>query len=291
MEQFKGTGVALVTPMKGDGSIDESGLEKLLEFTAEGVDYWVVLGTTGEYPTLDESEKAKILAFVKAHNPKNLPIVYGLGGNNTATVINQISATDWTGVDAMLSASPYYNKPSQAGIIAHYEKIADAAPVPVILYNVPGRTASNLTAETTLRLAEHPNIIGIKEASGDIKQCAAIAAHKPEDFLLTSGEDLLTPDLLALGGHGAISVLANGFPKSFSEAVKLGLREKNEECRQAMKAFHEINTYLYEESNPVGIKEVLQQKNVCGNFVRLPLLTATENLQSEITRCLKVLND
>lgn len=287
MEQFKGTGVALVTPMKTDGSIDEKGLGNLLTFTATGVDYWVVLGTTGESATLNNTEKAKILAFTKAHNPKKLPIVYGLGGNNTGLVISQIGETDWEGVDAMLSASPYYNKPSQAGIIAHYEKIADTAPVPVILYNVPGRTASNLTAETTLRLAEHPNILGIKEASGDIKQCAAIAAHKPEDFLLISGEDLLTPDLLALGGHGVISVLANGFPVAFSDVVNLGLRQKNEACQQAMKVFHEIDPFLYQESNPVGIKEVLRQKKVCEHFVRLPLLPATTGLQDEITRCLK----
>lgn len=290
MDQFKGTGVALVTPMKADGSIDEQGLEQLLTFTATGVDYWVVLGTTGESATLSMTEKARVLDFTKSNNPKNLPIVYGLGGNNTAAVIAQIEETQWEGVDAMLSASPHYNKPSQAGIIAHYEKIADAAPVPVILYNVPGRTASNLTAETTLQLAKHPNIIGIKEASGDIKQCAAIAAHKPDDFLLISGEDLLTPDLLALGGYGAISVLANGFPVAFSHAVHLGLREKNEDCQQAMKAFHEINPFIYQESNPVGIKEVLRQKSVCENFVRLPLLPATPTLQSEITRCLKGLD-
>lgn len=286
MEQLKGTGVALVTPMSSEGKIDEKGLGNVLDYTAEGVDYWVVLGTTGEYPTLDTSEKERILAYVKSNNPKKLPIVYGLGGNNTQAVLQQIGTTDWSGITAMLSASPHYNKPSQAGIIAHYEKLANAAPVPLILYNVPGRTASNLTAETTLQLAQHPNIIGIKEASGDIKQCATIAAKMPDDFLLISGEDLLTPDLLTLGGHGAISVLANGFPEYFGNTIRLGLLHKNEDCRRAMNVFQDLDPLLYAESNPVGIKEVLRQKNICRNYVRLPLLPASTPLQRKITECL-----
>ena len=179
MKKLRGTGVALVTPMHEDGSIDFRSLKKLLRHTATGCDYLVVLGTTGESATLTLEEKKEVLAFVKANNTARLPLVYGLGGNDTNHLLHEITQTNWQGVDAMLSVSPYYNKPSQQGIFQHYKMIADTAPVPVILYNVPGRTASNLTAETTLRLAAHPNIIGIKEASGNMEQCMRIAALKP----------------------------------------------------------------------------------------------------------------
>ena len=196
MNNLTGTGVALVTPFDPKGSIDFEGLKKLLVFTGEHVDYFVVMGTTGESATCSPSEKKEVLDFCKKNNEKGLPIVYGIGGNNTAAVINEIKNTDLDGVDAILSASPYYNKPSQAGIVAHFTAIADVSTKPIILYNVPGRTASNMSADATLALSKHPNIIGIKEASGNIEQCKTIAAKKEDDFLLISGEDPLTTDII-----------------------------------------------------------------------------------------------
>ena len=215
MKELKGTGVALVTPFNDDLSVDFDGLLSLLKHTAQGVDYYVVQGTTGETATTSVEEKASILKFVREHNPKSLPLVYGIGGNNTQAVIETIKSTDLTGVTALLSVSPYYNKPSQEGIYQHFTMVADASPIPVILYNVPGRTQSNIAASTTLRLAKHENIIGIKEASGDLVQCMAIAKDAPKDFLLISGDDLLTTPMMAVGAVGVISVLANAFPTTF----------------------------------------------------------------------------
>ena len=282
MEKLYGTGVALVTPFTNEGLVDYDGLKRVLDFTALGVDYFVVMGTTGEVATVTRSEKKAVLAFARANNPKNLPIVYGIGGNNTAAVIEEIKDTDLKGVDAILSVSPYYNKPSQRGIIAHFKAIADASPVPVILYNVPGRTMSNMTAETTLELTKHPNIIGMKEASGNLEQCKAIADDKPEDFLLLSGEDLLTDEIIKLGGKGVISVLANGFPEEFSSISKLALNGDFEGAKKITESFKEINPLMYAESNPVGVKEVLRLKEICGNQVRLPLVSASDELQKQI---------
>jgi len=282
MEKLYGTGVALVTPFTNEGLVDYDGLKRVLDFTALGVDYFVVMGTTGEVATVTRSEKKAVLAFARANNTKNLPIVYGIGGNNTAAVIEEIKDTDLKGVDAILSVSPYYNKPSQRGIIAHFKAIADASPVPVILYNVPGRTMSNMTAETTLELTKHPNIIGMKEASGNLEQCKAIADGKPEDFLLLSGEDLLTDEIIKLGGKGVISVLANGFPEEFSSISKLALNGDFEGAKKITESFKEINPLMYAESNPVGVKEVLRLKEICGNQVRLPLVSASDELQKQI---------
>jgi 4-hydroxy-tetrahydrodipicolinate synthase len=192
MKKLMGTGVALVTPMNEDGSIDFKGLKKLLSHTGKGVDYYVVMGTTGEAAALNKSEKKAVLDFVLKNNKRNLPIVYGIGGNNTQNVLEEIIDTDLSGVTAILSVSPYYNKPSQEGIYHHFMAVANVSPVPVILYNVPGRTSSNLTADTTLRLAQLKNIIGIKEASVNLEQCMKIAKEKPKDFMLISGDDLLT---------------------------------------------------------------------------------------------------
>ncbi|MCU0354180.1 MAG: 4-hydroxy-tetrahydrodipicolinate synthase, partial [Cytophagales bacterium] len=215
--KFHGTGVALITPFRADLLVDYPALERLVEHvTAGGVDYLVVLGTTGEAATVTAAEKQEILRFVVSRNNGRLPVVYGLGGNNTAGLLESISQTDFSGVDAVLSVSPYYNKPTQRGIIAHYEALADASPVPVILYNVPGRTASNLTAESTLVLAQHRNIIGVKEASGDMAQGLAIARDKPDDFLFLAGDDMLTVPMTTFGAKGVISVIANALPQSFS---------------------------------------------------------------------------
>lgn len=288
MDKFTGTGVALVTPFDQNGTIDFDGLASVLEFTGQAVDYFVVQGTTGESVTTSPQEKAEILAFVKDNNPKNLPIVYGIGGNNTALLAQVIGETNLEGVDAILSVSPYYNKPSQAGIIAHFHHLADKSPVPIILYNVPGRTMSNMTAETTITLSNHPNIIGIKESSGDLEQCRQIIEGMNSDFFLTSGEDLLTTDLVQMGGVGIISVLANGFPLEFCQVAKTALTGDFDKSQAITSAFEKINPLMYAESNPVGVKEVLNQKNVCSGYVRLPLLEASPNLKTKIASLIDI---
>lgn len=286
-KKFTGVGPALITPFKEDLSIDFEGLESLLKHTTDA-DYWVVQGTTGESATTTLEEKQLILDFVIKHNPKNLPIVYGAGGNNTQGVVDLLGKLDLSGVDAILSASPHYNKPSQEGIYRHYCAIADASPVPVILYNVPGRTSSNVTAGTTLRLAQHQNIIGVKEASGNMEQCMRIAAEKAEDFLLISGEDMLTTSLISLGAVGVISVMANAFPKTFSEMTHAALNADYAKAKGNLFKLLDVNPLMYEESNPVGVKEVLQQMGVCKHFVRLPLVPASTELQQKIRVALSV---
>ena len=284
---FKGTGVALVTPFNPDLSIDFNGLKRLLEHTAKGVDYYVVQGTTGESVTTSNEEKAQLLRFVKKNNPGNLPIVFGIGGNNTQNILETIKQTEFEGVSGLLSVSPYYNKPSQEGIVQHFNRIADASPVPVILYNVPGRTSSNLTSETTLRLAEHPNITGIKEASGDLNQCQIIARNKPSDFLLISGDDMLTLPILSIGGVGVISVLANAYPEIFRGICRNFEAGNLMESRLELFKLLEINPLMYVEGNPVGVKEVLKKMGVCGNEVRLPLVTASDTLRERIYPAMK----
>ncbi len=282
MNKLKGSGVALVTPFTDFGSIDYPGLKNLLDFTGEHVNYYVVMGTTGEVATCTAEEKAAILKYCKANNSRNLPIVYGIGGNNTQAIINEIKSSDLEGVDAILSVSPYYNKPSQSGLIAHFTAIADASPLPVILYNVPGRTASNMLAETTIELSKHPNIIGVKEASGDLDQCQQIVTSTDDDFLMISGDDLLSDQIIQLGGDGVISVLANGYPKEFCHAIDLALNQEFAKSTEVLSRLGEINPLMYEESNPVGVKEVLRLKGICGNAVRLPLLSASDSLKERI---------
>lgn len=282
MRALQGTGVALVTPFNDDLSVDFDGLKKLIEHVSPSVDYLVVHGTTGESATTTSAEKKAIFDFIKAHNTAKLPLVYGIGGNNTAAVVETIQSTDLEGVTALLSVSPYYNKPSQEGIYQHYLHIAEASPIPVILYNVPGRTMSKISAETTLRLATHDNIIGTKEASGDIPHCAKIAKESPEDFMLISGDDLLTQDIIEAGGAGVISVIANGLPKAMQAITHNALKGNKEAAREATASLEDINPLLYAESNPVGIKEVLRLEGVCGNQVRLPLLRASEELAGNI---------
>ncbi|HSJ69750.1 MAG TPA: 4-hydroxy-tetrahydrodipicolinate synthase [Anditalea sp.] len=286
MSKFKGTGVAMVTPFKEDFTIDYQASERLINYLIDGgADYLVIQGTTGETATLSKEEKRKVLAHVIEINNGRLPIVYGIGGNNTQSLLDEIKSTDFTGVDAILSVSPYYNKPSQEGIIAHYKAIADHSPVPVILYNVPGRTMSNLTADTTLTLSKHPNIIGIKEASGNLEQCMNIMLKKDKDFLLISGDDLLTTALNALGGIGVISVLANAYPSMFKK-ISQGDAQLS---REATFSLLEINPFMYEEGNPVGIKNLLKHLGVCGDQVRLPLLKASALLDQKIKEASKAL--
>ena len=283
MDKFKGVGVALVTPFNEDRSVDYKGLENLINFTIEnGVDYLVILGTTGESATCSLEEKKQILAKAIEINAGRKPIVFGIGGNNTMDVLKTFDTFDLKGVDAILSASPYYNKPTQEGIYQHYVAIADKSPLPVILYNVPGRTASNISAETTLKLAEHQNIIAIKEASGDLEQCMKIAKGKPEDFTLISGDDLLTTSMISFGAEGVISVLANGM-SSFCDMVHLALNNQFKEASTLLYDLIDINNLMYTESNPVGIKALMEVKNICASQVRLPLVKASNELKNNIS--------
>lgn len=283
MKKLYGTGVALVTPFTDSLEVDFKSLKKLLKYTSKGVDYYVIMGTTGESVTVTAEEKKSILAFVKEHNAAGLPLVYGIGGNNTQQVLDALAGTDLAGVDALLSVSPYYNKPSQEGIYLHFKAIADASPIPVILYNVPGRTSSNISAETTLRLAAHGNIVGIKEASGNLEQCMRIARDKPKDFLLISGDDLLTVPLYALGAKGVISVLANAFPVHFRKMKEYAFAGNYQKASQEIFKLLDVNPLMYEEGNPVGLKAVLEDMQLCTAKVRLPLATASEGLHKKIS--------
>lgn len=282
MKKLYGTGVALVTPFLKSGKVDYLSLKKLLEHTARGVDYYVVMGTTGESATIAREEKKEILQFVRKNNSKKLPLVFGLGGNNTAEVVAQIDEMKWTGITALLSVSPYYNKPSQEGIVQHFTAVADASPVPVIIYNVPGRTSSNLTAETTLRLANHRNIIGVKEASGSLEQCMRIARNAPKDFMLISGDDLLTVPIMAVGGVGVISVLANVFPKIFSAITSAAFKKDFKTASRETFKLLDINGLMYEEGNPTGVKYLLELMKVCKRYTRLPLVPPSEGLEKKI---------
>lgn len=279
MNKFRGTGVALVTPFHEDFSIDFDGLEKLINHTIEGgVDYLVVLGTTGEAPVLTSAEKKEVIRKSVEFCAGRVPVMLGLGGNSTAAVLSEIESSNFEGISAMLSVSPYYNKPTQQGIIKHFTTIADAAPVPVLLYNIPGRTMSNMEADTTLALANHPNIFGIKEASGNWEQCLNIAAKKPNDFLLISGDDLMTVALQSVGGAGIISVLANALPQTFNKLS----HGSAEDQKQASFDLVDLNALMYQEGNPVGIKNLLKHLGVCGDQVRPPMLRASEGLNQKI---------
>lgn len=287
-ERFKGVGVALVTPFDEEGNIDYAGYQKLIEYVIDGgVDYLVVQGTTGETPTTSAAEKKALLEFSIKHNSKKLPIMFGLGGNNTRAVLETIAQTDFSGIDAILSVCPYYNKPSQAGIIAHFTAIADASPVPVFLYNVPGRTVINMKGDTIAELAKHPNIIGIKDASGSMEQTLEISWKVPSDFLLLSGDDNVVTPMISLGAHGVISVIANAFPKEFVALTWHALEGRFTEAAALQKAFIDFDTLLYIESNPVGIKKCLELKGICGSQVRLPLVKATEKLGADLEVAMK----
>ena len=279
---IKGTGVALVTPFDTKGHIDFEGLGRVLKHTAGHVDYFVVMGTTAESVTLDKGERIQVLEFVKKNNPNGLPIIYGIGGNNTANVISDIKNTNLEGVGAILSVCPYYNRPSQRGLHHHFSLIADESPVPLILYNVPGRTASNLQAATTVSLADHPNIIGVKEASGDFQQVMNIIHDKPEGFSVVSGDDLLTLPLLSIGVEGVISVLANALPQYFSKMMEAFNSGNINAARENLFKTLKLNPLMYEESNPVGVKQLLAEMGICENHVRPPLYTASEELKEKI---------
>jgi len=284
MKKFKGLGVALVTPFQEDGAVDFPSLQKLVEHQINnGVDYLVVQGTTGEVATLTAQEKVAVLDFIVEINNKRVPIVLGVGGNNTLDVVNRVKSIDTKNVDGILSVSPYYNKPSQEGIYQHYKLISEVSPLPIILYNVPGRTMSNMSAETTLRLAnDFDNIVGIKEASGSVEQAMEIIAAKPEGFLVISGDDALTLPILASGGEGLISVVANAFPKRTSELVQAALNNDYKLSREKhYTLFHIINA-LFQDGNPGGVKYALSLLNICKNRVRLPLTTVNKGTEEKL---------
>jgi 4-hydroxy-tetrahydrodipicolinate synthase len=286
MEKFVGTGIALITPFKEDTSVDYDALGKLVEFQIKnGVDYLVVLGTTGEPATLTIEEQEKVKETIVAVTRKRVPLVLGLGGNNTMGVVEAVKSLDLSAYDAILSVSPYYNRPTQEGIFQHFKAIAAASPLPVILYNVPGRTAQNMTPKTVLRLANNfENIIGIKEAAGDLAQAKEILANKPEKFLVISGDDMIALPMILEGGAGVISVIGQGLPKDFSDLTDLGLKGKSQEALAMLDSIKAGVALIFEEGNPAGIKSLLKKINICGDQVRLPLVKATTVLERKIAK-------
>jgi len=286
MNKFHGTGVALVTPFNADGSVDYDGLKKLINYQIDGkVEYLVSLGTTGESATLNKEEKKKIWAYTAEINNGRLPLVAGIGGNDTAEVISAIKAFDHAGYDAILSASPYYNKPTQEGIYQHYKAISESTDLSVLLYNVPGRTASNISPETTCRLAvDCGNIIGTKEASGNFDQFNQIMRDKPADFLLISGDDPVALPMIALGASGVISVVGNALPLQFSEMIRLCLDGDFQTAVPLHLRLIEFTRLIFAEGNPAGVKAALKHFNVCGDQVRLPLVPASAKLADQIIK-------
>ncbi len=283
--KLRGTGVALVTPFTKNGEVDYNGLEKLIEHCIKGgIEYLVSLGTTGESVTLSSEEKLEVLNFTIEKAAKRVPIVAGFGGNNTHHLIkHEIEKFHFKGVDAILSVSPAYNKPTPEGVYQHYKAVAEASPVPVLLYNVPGRTSSNIKAETTLRLAnEVENIIGIKEASGDFGQCMQIVKNKPKDFLVISGDDNITLGLMAYGFDGVISVVGQAFPTIFSEMVRLCLKNDFTGARKLHYELNDITDMLFAEGNPAGVKAALAILGICENNVRLPLVGISDGLTGKL---------
>jgi 4-hydroxy-tetrahydrodipicolinate synthase len=284
MNQFVGTGVALITPFKQDLSIDFDALEKLVEYNIEnGVEYLVISGTTGESVTISKAEKKTLVDFIAKINKGRLPLVLGIGGNNTQAVIEELNQTDLSSIDAVLSVSPYYSKPTQEGIYQHFKAIAQASPKPIILYNVPGRTASNMLPETTLRLAkDYENIIAVKEAGNNVQQSLQLLRNKPEGFHIISGDDDLALGIALAGGSGVISVIGQGLPKEFSEMIRLGIAGKPNQAYKLHFKLMPITQMIFAENNPAGIKAVLSGLGIAKPYVRLPLVVATETLQSRI---------
>jgi 4-hydroxy-tetrahydrodipicolinate synthase len=288
MKKFRGTGVAIVTPFKNDSSIDFSALGRVVNHVIKGgVNYIVVLGTTGESVTLSKDEKKAVVCYIKEAIDNRLPLVVGIGGNNTQEVINQVRNTDLAGVDGILSVAPYYNKPNQRGLFQHFKAIATASPVPVILYNVPGRTCSNITAETCIQLAHDcENIVAIKEASGDMEQIMKIVKDKPENFLVISGNDIDTIPIIAIGGSGVISVLGNAFPAECSEMVNNSLKFNFKVAREIQFRFLEITELLFTDGNPAGVKAMLNLMNLCQNILRLPLVPVSKQIYTRIQKAI-----
>jgi len=282
--KFLGTGVALVTPFKSDLSVDHDALINIVNFNIEnGVNYLVICGTTGESVTITKQEKQDVIATISKANNGRVPMVLGIGGNNTAQVVEDIKATDLSDIDAILSVSPYYSKPTQEGIYQHFKVISEASPVDIILYNVPGRTSKNIDVETTLKLAnDFSNIIAVKEAGNNVSQYLQLIKNKPEDFLIISGDDDLALGVTLAGGAGVISVIGQAYPKEFSEMIRLGLLGDSKAAYKLHFKLMDVIDYIFEENNPAGIKAVFKALNLCEDTVRLPLVSASNQLNEKI---------
>jgi 4-hydroxy-tetrahydrodipicolinate synthase len=288
---FKGLGIALITPFKSDSSVDYDALVRLVEYQIEnGADFFCILATTGETPCLNKEEKEKIKKLVIDVNQGKLPILMGCGGNNTTAVVEELKTTDWSGIDGVLSVCPYYNKPSQEGLYQHFKAIAQASPLPVVLYNVPGRTGINLKAETTVRLARDcENIVAIKEASGSLEQVDEIIKNKPTSFDVISGDDALTFPMIASGAAGVISVIGNALPKEFSRMIRYEFRGEYEPARKIHHRFTELYSLLFVDGNPAGVKALLHEMGMIDNELRLPLVPTRITTMQKIANTLKEL--
>ncbi|WP_456437654.1 4-hydroxy-tetrahydrodipicolinate synthase [Psychroserpens sp.] len=292
MTKFQGTGVAIITPFKDDLSVDYVALANLVDFNIEnGIDYIVIAGTTGESVTITKGEKKDITSAIIKANKGRVPLVLGIGGNNTAEVINEIESTDLSEIDAVLSVSPYYSKPTQEGIYQHFKAISKVCSIDIIMYNVPGRTSSNMSPETTIRLATNfKNIIAVKEAGNNVHQYLKMLRDKPDDFLIISGDDDLVLGVVLAGGAGVISVLGQALPKIFSKMIRLGLEGKAKEAYAIHFQLMNITSLIFSENNPAGIKAVLETLNLAKSNVRLPLVEATNVLKKDIKEALQALN-
>lgn len=288
---FKGLGIALITPFKSDSTVDYEALTRLVEYQIDnGADFFCILATTGETPCLNKEEKEKIKQLVIDVNQGKLPILMGCGGNNTAAVVEELQTTDWSGIDGILSVCPYYNKPSQEGLYQHFKAIAQASPLPVVLYNVPGRTGINLKAETTVRLAKDcENIVAIKEASGSLEQVDEIIKNKPARFDVISGDDALTFPMIASGAAGVISVIGNALPKEFSRMIRYEFRGEYEPARKIHHRFTELYSLLFVDGNPAGVKALLHEMGMIENELRLPLVPTRITTMQKIATTLKEL--
>ena len=289
MQSLIGSGVALVTPFKKDFSIDTEALKRVVNFSIDGgIEYLVVLGTTAENATLSLQEKEQVIITVIEANNGRLPLVLGVGGNNTMEIVHELKTRDLSAFVAILSVSPYYNKPTQEGIYQHFKTIAEASPIPIILYNVPGRTGSNMLPATVLRLAhDFDNIVAIKEAAGDIVQAMQILKSKPENFLVISGDDMIALPMVLAGGAGVISVIGQGFPKEFSEMIRLGLNRKVDEAYKYQYLLADVIDMIFEQGNPAGIKQVLATLKISENTVRLPLVNVDQELSVRLEKFTK----
>ena len=284
MQSLIGTGVALVTPFNNDFTIDVEALRRIVNFSIDGgVEYLVVLGTTAENATLSADEKELVIATVIEVNAGRLPLVLGVGGNNTLKVVEELRTRDLSAFEAILSVSPYYNKPSQEGIYQHFKAVSEASPIPVILYNVPGRTSSNMLPSTVIRLAnDFENVVAIKEAAGDLVQAMQLIKDKPKDFLVISGDDMIALPIILAGGSGVISVIGQGFPKEFSEMIRLGLNRKVDDAYKLQYLLSNCIDMIFEQGNPAGIKEVFKILGISENVLRLPLVSVDESLSSRL---------